>query len=64
MLVAEACNIGLAPLVRHDVPSLTRSRLSWVQQKDIRAETLAAANAKLVDAQSEIPRRRYQCAKG
>ena len=55
VLVAEACNIGLDPLARHDVPSLTRSRLSWVQQNYIRAETLTAANAKLVDAQSEIP---------
>lgn len=54
-LVAEACNIGIEPLVRNDIPALTRSRISWVQQNFLRAETLIAANAKLVDAQSEIP---------
>jgi hypothetical protein len=55
VLVAEACNIGLEPLVRHDVPALTRRRLSWVQQNYIRADTLVAANARLVDDQTEIP---------
>jgi len=55
VLIAEGCNIGFDPLVRHDIPALTRSRLSWVQQNYIRAETLTAANARLVDAQSEIP---------
>ncbi len=30
VLLAEACNIGLEPLVRLDVPALTRGRLSWV----------------------------------
>jgi len=55
VLVAEACNIGIEPLVRHDVPALTRNRISWVQQNFIRSETLIAANARLVDTQSEIP---------
>ncbi len=55
VLVAEACNIGIEPLARHDVPALTKSRLSWVQQNYIRSDTLVAANAKLVDYQSEIP---------
>jgi hypothetical protein len=32
VLLAEACNIGLEPVVRADIPALTRSRLSWVQQ--------------------------------
>ena len=32
VLVAEACNIGLEPLVRPDVPALTSARLAWVQQ--------------------------------
>ena len=41
--------------MRRDVPALTRSRLSWVQQNYIRSDTLAAANAKLVEFQSEIP---------
>ena len=40
VLVAEACNTGLEPLLRKDVPSLRRSRLSWVRQNYIREETL------------------------
>lgn len=55
VLIAEACNIGLEPLVRSDVPALTRSRLSWVQQNYIRMDTLIRANARLVDAQARIP---------
>ena len=55
VLLAEACNIGLEPLVRPDVPALTRGRLAWVQQNYIRAETLIRANALLVDAQAKIP---------
>ena len=54
VLLAEACNIGLEPVVRSDHPALTRARLSWVQQNYIRAETLTRANACLVDAQSTI----------
>ena len=55
VLLAEACNIGLEPLVRPDIPALTRGRLAWVQQNYIRAETLIRANARLVDAQAKIP---------
>ena len=55
VLIAEACNIGLEPLVRRDVPALTRGRLNWVQQNYMRAETLARANARLVDAQADLP---------
>ncbi len=55
VLLAEACNFGIEPLIRDDVPELTRSRLLWVQQNYIRAETLSAANAVLVEAQSQIP---------
>jgi TnpA family transposase len=36
------------------VPALRRSRLSWVKQNFVRAETLTAANAALVAAQNEI----------
>jgi hypothetical protein len=52
VLLAEACNIGLEPLIRGDNPALTRNRLSWIQQNYIRAETLTQANAYLVDCQS------------
>jgi hypothetical protein len=55
VLLAEACNIGLEPVVRSDIPALTRGRLSWVQQNYLRAETLTRANACLVDTQATIP---------
>ncbi len=55
VLVAEACNIGLEPVVQPGVPSLSRSRLSWVDQNYLRADTITAAAARMVDAQSDIP---------
>ena len=55
VLIAEACNIGLEPLVRADVSALRRARLSWVNQNFIRNETLTDANACLVAAQNNIP---------
>jgi TnpA family transposase len=55
VLVAMACNIGLRPLQRKDVPALTRHRLTWIQQHYIRAETLIQANVQLVEAQRHIP---------
>src|SRR5262249_40865981 len=54
-LMAEACNIGFEPLIRNDVAALSRSRLSWVNQNFIRAETLTEANACLVAEQNSIP---------
>ena len=54
-LIAEACNIGLEPLLRRDNPALSRDRLSWIQQNYFRAETLTRANARLVEAQTHIP---------
>jgi TnpA family transposase len=55
VLLAEACNIGIEPLVRPEIPALTYGRLLWVQQNYLRAETLIRANARLVDAQTTIP---------
>ena len=55
VLIAEACNTGIEPLVRNDVPALRRSRLSWVNQNFVRNETLTEANACLVAAQNSIP---------
>lgn len=52
--LAEDCNIGLEPLIKHRVPALTRHRLNWVKQNYLRAETLVKANAKLVDHQSTL----------
>ena len=54
VIIAEACNIGLEPVIRADVPALTRERLAWVQQNYIRADTLIQANARLVEAQTRI----------
>jgi TnpA family transposase len=54
VLMGEACNIGLQPLVQNDIAALKRDRLAWVQQNYIRNETLTAANAILVDAHSHL----------
>ena len=54
VLMSEACNTGLEPLVRNDIPALKRDRLSWVDQNYIRDETLSAANVLLVSAQSKL----------
>jgi TnpA family transposase len=55
VLLAEACNTGFEPLIRRDNPALRRSRLSWVRQNYVRAETLIRSNAALVAAQNAIP---------
>jgi TnpA family transposase len=55
VLLAEACNTGFEPLVRGDVPALRRSRLGWVKHNYLRADTLTAANARLVAAQASVP---------
>jgi TnpA family transposase len=54
VLMAEACNTGLEPLIRGDVTALKRDRLSWVDQNYIRDDTLTEANASLVAAQSRL----------
>lgn len=54
VLLAEANNTGLEPLVRPDIPALRRSRLSWVRLNYLRSDTIAPANAKLVAAQGGL----------
>ncbi len=54
VLLAEACNCGLDPVVRSAIPALTRSRLSWGQHNDLRADPLTRAHACLVDTQATI----------
>lgn len=54
VLLSEACNIGLEPLIKHHIPALTRHRLNWVKQNYFREETLIRANARLVDYQSTL----------
>ncbi len=55
VLLAEACNVGLTPMVRKGVPALERDRLLYVQQNYIRPDTISRANARLVDYQATIP---------
>lgn len=54
VLMAEARNIGLEPLIKHNIPALTRHRLNWVKQNYLRAETLVSANVRMVDFQSTL----------
>jgi TnpA family transposase len=54
VLLAEACNIGLTPVIHPEIPALTRDRLSWVRHHFVRAETITRANACLVQAQKNI----------
>ena len=49
-----ACNTGLEPFIRNDNQALRRDRLFWVSQNYLRADTLSAANAILVAAQSQL----------
>ena len=53
--IAEACNVGLVPVVKDGDEALTRGRLSHVDQNYVRADTHAAANAILIEAQRSIP---------
>lgn len=55
LLVGQACNTGLTPVVKSSVPALTRDRLLHVDQNYLRAETIRAANKALIEAQAEIP---------
>jgi hypothetical protein len=55
VLLVEACNVGLGPLVRPEIPALTRARLAWIQQSYIRADTITTANNRLVDVHAALP---------
>lgn len=54
-LIAQACNVGLTPVVADGHPALTRDRLGHVDANYIRAETHTAANELLIEAQSNVP---------
>lgn len=54
VLIAEACNIGLEPLIKPHIPALTKDRLNWVKQNYIRAETLIKSNTSLVNHQATL----------
>ena len=55
LLVSEACNIGMTPVINPSHEALTRSRLVHVDQYYLRADTIAAANAALIAAQAQVP---------
>lgn len=54
VLLAEACNIGLEPVIQKGNPALSKDRLSWVKQNHIRIENITKSNAKLVHYQKDI----------
>ncbi|MGW4472485.1 Tn3 family transposase [Nonomuraea sp. NPDC004354] len=49
VLVAQAMNVGMRPMASDHEPALALDRLFWAEQNYIRAATLTAANATLVD---------------
>jgi TnpA family transposase len=55
VLISGACNVGLTPVIADGHPALTRDRLGHVEANYVRAETHAAANARLIDAQAQVP---------
>ncbi|WP_069734999.1 Tn3 family transposase [Streptomyces sp. EN27] len=55
LLVSEACSIGMTPVINPGYEALTRSRLVHVDQYYLRADTIAAANAALIEAQARVP---------
>lgn len=54
VMLAEACNTGIEPLVCADFVALRRDRLLWVGQNYLRDDTLIEANAKLVAMQNSL----------
>ena len=55
VLLAEACNISLEDVAHPGIPALTYTRLAWVSQNYVRAETIAAANELLLKVHARIP---------
>src|ERR1035438_502707 len=55
VLLAEACNISLSEVAQPSVPALSYNRLSWVSQNYVRAETIAAANERLLSVYRPLP---------
>ena len=54
VMLAEACNTGIEPMIQADVLALQRDRLAWIGQNYLRDETLLAANDKLVSVQNRL----------
>lgn len=54
VLIAQACNIGLEPVVQQGIPVLEYDRLTWVEQNYLRSETITQANNLLVEYHSKM----------
>ncbi|MGZ4729111.1 MAG: Tn3 family transposase [Acidimicrobiales bacterium] len=54
LLVSEACNVGLTPVVDEDYPLLTRDRLNWTAHNYFRSATHAAASTRLFDYHADL----------
>lgn len=54
VLIANACNIGIEPLVQSGVPALEYDRLTWVEQNYFRTDTLIQANSILIEYLSKL----------
>ena len=55
VLLSEAANFGLRPVIDPAVRALTRGRLRHVDAAYKRLETISAANARFIACQAEIP---------
>jgi len=55
LLIADGCNVGFTPVTNPAIEALTLGRLSHVDQNYVRAETHAAANRLLIEAQAAVP---------
>jgi len=49
LLVSDACNVGLAPVVDENYAPLTRDRLNWAAHNYFRSATHSAASTQLFD---------------
>ncbi len=56
-LLVQACNVPYTAVSRRDVPALTEARLKWVEANYLRADTITAANTRLVRSPGRHPAR-------
>nr|WP_269129102.1 Tn3 family transposase [Nonomuraea sp. K271] len=54
LTVARSCNVGLVPVIKEGTPALTGHRLLGVEKGYFHGEGIAAAPARLVEAQAGI----------
>jgi TnpA family transposase len=54
VLVSQAMNIGMPAVAQEGTRALSLDRLFWVEQNYVRAATLTAANARLVDYHAKL----------